>query len=98
MYAFLLPEKFGLIMGKSALAAARKSGLGRATKKVRQREDDPSDVGDMAVDRGEEAPVTFKDKLIGWDRNNKGEEDYEDDDFDLKEGVMITEMVDGIPK
>ncbi|PPS07946.1 hypothetical protein GOBAR_AA12687 [Gossypium barbadense] len=37
--------------------AARKSGLGRATKKVRQREDDPSDVGDMAVDRGEEAPA-----------------------------------------
>ncbi|MBA0802191.1 hypothetical protein Gohar_012511, partial [Gossypium harknessii] len=60
--------------------AARKSGLRRATKKVRQREDDPSDVGDMTVDRGEEAPVTFKDKLIGWDRNNKGEEDYEDDD------------------
>lgn len=51
----------------------------------------------MAVDRGEEAPVTFKDKLSGWDRNSKGEEDYEDDDFDLKEGVVLTAMVDGIP-
>ncbi|MBA0652076.1 hypothetical protein Goklo_019360 [Gossypium klotzschianum] len=44
--------------------AARESGLGRATKEVRRREDDPRNVGDMAVDREEEAPVTFKDKLI----------------------------------
>ncbi|MBA0861599.1 hypothetical protein Goshw_029434 [Gossypium schwendimanii] len=44
--------------------AARESGLGRATKEVRRREDDPRNVGDMAVDRDEEAPVTFKDKLI----------------------------------
>ncbi|PPD87708.1 hypothetical protein GOBAR_DD15347 [Gossypium barbadense] len=36
--------------------AARESGLGRATKEVRRREDDPRNVGDMAVDREEEAP------------------------------------------
>ncbi|KAH1064283.1 hypothetical protein J1N35_029270 [Gossypium stocksii] len=59
------------------------SGVGRATKKVRRRDDDLPDVGDMETDDGGSKVASFKDKLLGWNPNESIEEDYEEDEFEL---------------
>ncbi|MBA0650059.1 hypothetical protein Goklo_017549 [Gossypium klotzschianum] len=72
------------------------SGVRRATKKVRRRDDDPLDVGDMETDDGGSKVASFKDKLLGWASNESVKEDYEEDEFELLDGDVLTKTMNGI--
>ncbi|MBA0799830.1 hypothetical protein Gohar_010319 [Gossypium harknessii] len=72
------------------------SGVRRATKKVRRRDDDPLDVGDMETDDGGSKVASFKDKLLGWVSNESVKEDYEEDEFELLDGDVLTKTMNGI--
>nr|KJB34168.1 hypothetical protein B456_006G051600 [Gossypium raimondii] len=72
------------------------SGVRRATKKVRRRDDDPLDVGDMETDDGGSKVASFKDKLLGWVSNESVKEDYEEDEFELLDADVLTKTMNGI--
>ncbi|MBA0860532.1 hypothetical protein Goshw_018515 [Gossypium schwendimanii] len=74
------------------------TGMAIAMKKVRQREDqDPPDGNTMAVEEDMIGQMTFKAMHLDGKSGKEGSETYEDDGFDLKDGNVITQLVDGVP-
>ncbi|MBA0560517.1 hypothetical protein Golob_017406 [Gossypium lobatum] len=74
------------------------TGMAIAMKKVRQREDqDPPDGNTMAMEEDMIGQMTFKAMLLDGKSGKEGSETYEDDGFDLKDGNVITQLVDGVP-
>ncbi|MBA0686412.1 hypothetical protein Goari_014017 [Gossypium aridum] len=74
------------------------TGMAIAIKKVRQREDqDPPDGNTMAMEEDMIGQMTFKAMLLDGKSGKEGSETYEDDGFDLKDGNVITQLVDGVP-
>ncbi|KAK5833294.1 hypothetical protein PVK06_017116 [Gossypium arboreum] len=86
-----------------AIDVGSNSGVGQATKKVRRRPDMPLDVEDLMVDgngRKVQSPKTpkasYKSTLMGSATVPMQTDNFEEN-FELLDGDVMTEVVDGIP-
>ncbi|PPR94553.1 hypothetical protein GOBAR_AA26115 [Gossypium barbadense] len=90
------------VMG--AIDVGSNSGVGQATKKVRRRPDMPPDVEDLMVDgngRKVQSPKTpkasYKSTLMGSATVPMQTDNFEEN-FELLDGDVMTEVVDGIDR
>lgn len=78
-----------------------KDSVSQATNKARRRPTESPDAEDHIVNESgasvevlEGPKVSFKDKLIGFSSMNQANRE---ENFELIEGNVVTEMVDGVP-
>lgn len=67
------------------------AGVSRATKKVRQWEDESLVGGTVGMEKDLETLVSFKGKLLDGSSGTK-----ERDDFELGDGDVVTKITDGV--